>query len=350
MKISYGHKKNVQKKQKTLADVRNERARAEKAAQKAKNKPIPVGQHQETATITPEAAAPQPVDAEVQAQRLEAQKARRKAQKAAKEARKNSRFGGKTIFDKKTGAYIAKPVEEVKAESIAKHAKGSKFNFSGLGKYAKKGGKIGLAIGVAAGLAALAKWGYDKLFGSDDSKEETTPEVKTQTPTEKKTPKTTTPTQTAPKTKAEDKAPAEKKSEDKKTETDKSAEKPKSEKTKKQSPAPKTVVPTPAPKADDADKAEEPEKTEKAEEKVKTDKAPEAEKQETENDVHSVKRGDNVWNIAKKHLKDLNNGDKPTNAEILKHTKEIMEWNNLEFEADGKRVIIKPGDQLKLTA
>lgn len=347
MKISYGHKKNVQKKQKTLADVRNERARAEKAAQKAKNKPIPVGQHQETATTTPEAAAPQPVDAEVQAQRREAQKARREAQKAAKEARKNSRFGGKTIFDEKTGKYISKQV------------KSPKFNFSGLGKYAKKGGKIGLAIGVAAGLAALAKWGYDKLFGSDDSKEETTPEVKTQTPTEKKAPKTTTPTQTAPKTKAEDKAPAEKKSEDKKTETDKSAEKPKSEKTKKQSPAPKTVVPTPAPKADDADKAEEPEKTEeigksekteKAEEKVKTDKAPEAEKQETEKDVHSVKRGDNVWNIAKKHLKDLNNGDKPTNAEILKHTKEIMEWNNLEFEADGKLVIIKPGQELKLTA
>ena len=30
MKISYGHKKNVQPKKKTLADVRNERARAEK--------------------------------------------------------------------------------------------------------------------------------------------------------------------------------------------------------------------------------------------------------------------------------------------------------------------------------
>lgn len=356
MKISYGHKKNVQKKQKTLADVRNERARAEKAAQKAKNKPIPVGQHQESSPKTPEAVIPQHVDAEVQAQRLEAQKARREAQKAEKEARKNSRFGGKTIFDKKTGEYVAKPVEEVKAESFAKRAKGSKFNFSGLGKYAKKGGKIGLAIGIAAGVAALAKWGYDKLFGSDESKEEKTPEVKTQAPTEKKAPKTTTPTQTAPKAKAEEKSPAEKKSEDKKTETDKGAEKPKSEKTKKQSPAPKTAVPTPAPKADDSDNVEEPketeetDKSEKAEEKGKTDKAPEAEKQETEKEVHSVKRGDNVWNIAKKHLKDLNNGDKPTNAEILKHTKEIMEWNNLEFEADGKRVIIKPGDQLKLTA
>ena len=44
------------------------------------------------------------------------------------------------------------------------------------------------------------------------------------------------------------------------------------------------------------------------------------------------------------------NGVKPTNAEILKHTKEIMELNGLEFEADGKLVIIKPGQELKLTA
>ncbi len=115
MKISYGHKKNVQKKQKTLADVRNERARAEKAAQKAKNKPIPVGQHQESSPKTPEAVTPQQVDAEVQAQRLEAKKVRREAQKAEKEARKQNRFGGKTIFDKAKGEYVAKPASEVKA-------------------------------------------------------------------------------------------------------------------------------------------------------------------------------------------------------------------------------------------
>lgn len=51
MKISYGHKKNVQPKKKTLADVRNEHARAEKkkaaerTAQKAQtNQTAPVGQ------------------------------------------------------------------------------------------------------------------------------------------------------------------------------------------------------------------------------------------------------------------------------------------------------------------
>lgn len=65
--------------------------------------------------------------------------------------------------------------------------------------------------------------------------------------------------------------------------------------------------------------------------------------------VHTVVKGDNVWNIAKKHLQDIN-GKKPTNAEILKHTKELMEINGLEFEPDGKRVMIRPNDELKLIA
>lgn len=65
--------------------------------------------------------------------------------------------------------------------------------------------------------------------------------------------------------------------------------------------------------------------------------------------VHTVVKGDNVWNIAKKHLQDIN-GKKPTNAEILKHTKELMEINGLEFEPDSKRVMIRPNDELKLIA
>ena len=36
--------------------------------------------------------------------------------------------------------------------------------------------------------------------------------------------------------------------------------------------------------------------------------------------------------------------------EILKHTKELMEINGLEFEPDGKRVMIRPNDELKLIA
>ena len=336
MKISYGHKKNVQPKKKTLADVRNERARAEKAAQKAKNKPIPVGQHQESSPKTPEAVTPQQVDAEVQAQRLEAKKVRREAQKAEKEARKQNRFGGKTIFDKAKGEYVAKPASEVKAEHLAKEAKkvkGSRFNFSGLGKYAKKGGKIGLALGLAAGVVALAKWGYDKFFGSDSS-QETNPDVKADVPTgDKKSPaqKPATPT------------PATKTPEDKKT------EKPK---TKSNAPV-KTPVAVPPTKTEEPEETGNVKGSDKADESGKTDKTDKIDKNpETKveaGEVHKVKLGDNVWNIAKKHLKEQN-GVKPTNAEILKHTKEIMELNGLEFEADGKLVIIKQGQELKLTA
>lgn len=301
MKISYGHKKNVQPKKKTLADVRNERARAEKkkaaerTAQKAKNKPIPVGQHQESSPKTPEAVTPQQVDAEVQAQRLEAKKVRREAQKA------------------------------------------------------KKGGKIGLALGLAAGVVALAKWGYDKFFGSDSS-QETNPDVKADVPTgDKKSPahKPATPTPAT-------KTPEDKKTEDKKPEDKKAEGKQKTEKPKTKSNAPvKTPVAVPPTKTEEpeetgnvkgSDKADESGKTDKTD---KTDKNPETKVEAGE--VHKVKLGDNVWNIAKKHLKEQN-GVKPTNAEILKHTKEIMELNGLEFEADEKLVIIKPGQELKLTA
>ncbi len=89
----------------------------------------------------------------------------------------------------------------------------------------------------------------------------------------------------------------------------------------------------------------------------KTDKTDKADKAKTKTDdetpdvptVHIVVKGDNVWNIAKKHLQDIN-GKKPTNAEILKHTKELMEINGLEFAPDGKRVMIRPNDELKLIA
>lgn len=326
--------------------------------------------------------------------RKEAQKARREAQAAAKEARKNksggktvkgkngyesvqitpenvakkqarraeqaaqqkakaqNRFGGKTIFDKAKGEYVAKPASEVKAEHLAKEAKkikGSRFNFSGLGKYAKKGGKIGLALGLAAGVVALAKWGYDKFFGSDSS-QETNPDVKADVPTGDKKSSTQKPATPTPATKT----PEDKKTEDKKPEDKKAEGKQKTEKPKTKSNAPvKTPVAVPPPKTEEpeetgnvkgSDKADESGKTDKTD---KTDKNPETKVEAGE--VHKVILGDNVWNVAKKHLKEQN-GVKPTNAEILKHTKEIMELNGLEFEADGKLVIIKPGQELKLTA
>lgn len=58
-----------------------------------------------------------------------------------------------------------------------------------------------------------------------------------------------------------------------------------------------------------------------------------------------VKKGDNVWNIAKKEL-----GEKASNADIAKRTEEIMKLNNLEYANDKGLVIIKPGDQIKLSA
>ena len=65
-----------------------------------------------------------------------------------------------------------------------------------------------------------------------------------------------------------------------------------------------------------------------------------------------VKKGDCVWNIAKQHLIDMSDDPnyKPTDAEILKHTKELMELNKLQFEPDGYHVMIKPEDKLKLVA
>ena len=68
-------------------------------------------------------------------------------------------------------------------------------------------------------------------------------------------------------------------------------------------------------------------------------------------DEYEVVKGDCVWNIAKAHLKELNK-DKadytPSNIEILRHTKELMEINDLHYEADNYVVIIKPGQKLKL--
>ena len=84
-------------------------------------------------------------------------------------------------------------------------------------------------------------------------------------------------------------------------------------------------------------------------------KPAEEEKEEKDNLVpkdYVVKKGDCVWNIAKQHLIDMNDDPnyKPTDAEILKHTKELMDLNKLEFEPDGYHVMIRPEDKLKLVA
>ncbi len=67
--------------------------------------------------------------------------------------------------------------------------------------------------------------------------------------------------------------------------------------------------------------------------------------------TYEVVKGDCVWNIAKAHLIELNKDNKnyvPSNAEILKHTNELMKINNLKFEPDNYHVMIYPKQKLKL--
>lgn len=80
--------------------------------------------------------------------------------------------------------------------------------------------------------------------------------------------------------------------------------------------------------------------------------------------VYEVKKGDNVWNIAKADLIEKHKDDpnyKVTNKEILERTNEIMEINKkvseedkkngfveLKWEKDHYHVMIRPGDKIKL--
>lgn len=90
-------------------------------------------------------------------------------------------------------------------------------------------------------------------------------------------------------------------------------------------------------------------------EKNETEEAEEKQETNKENTVeHTVKKGENVWNIAAKYLKEYNDGKNPKNGEILEFTKEIMKLNELKF--DNKRepknwfVMIKPGQVLLIPA
>lgn len=80
--------------------------------------------------------------------------------------------------------------------------------------------------------------------------------------------------------------------------------------------------------------------------------------------VYEVKKGDNIWNIAKADLIEKHKDDpdyKVTNKEILERTNEIMEINKtvsdkdkkdgfveLKWEKDHYHVLIKEGDKIKL--
>lgn len=329
------------------------------------------------------------------AEQIAAQQARRATQLAEKAAKKSSKFGGKTIFDKKTGLFKEISAQQVKTEYLNKGAvtstgffskiKGaaskawngiksipakiaSKFKSgassttnsgsklagaknwikgmggkiknglkaapSKVGRFFKgKGGKWAL-VGLAAAAVTAAGVGiYKAVKGNSDNKaQETEGADKANKPAQPEKPQAK-PTEEPPE---EDPAKDEDPTKTDNKPTDKTSSDKKAGSTTGSAAAATTGS------AQDPDKTDKTDKADKA--KTKTD-------DETPDvpTVHTVVKGDNVWNIAKKHLQDIN-GKKPTNAEILKHTKELMEINGLEFEPDGKRVIIRPNDELKLIA
>lgn len=210
---------------------------------------------------------------------------------------------------------------------------GSKFT-----KFLKKAGKIGAALLVVGGLF----YGIKKLFGGGDDDKKTqantpvqeqkdtpAPADETKKPAKGSDGETTpapvgsdSPTQPAKGgEKADDKAPADKKD---------------------------PAKATPVPVADDENKEDKVDKKDNAE---KADKSEEARKRNdrTLPQNYTVKKGDNVWNIAKRRLQEMN-GKKPTDKEIMNYTNELLKLNKLEYEPDGYTVIIHEGDNIEYTA
>ncbi len=189
----------------------------------------------------------------------------------------------------------------------------------------KKAGKIGAALLVIGGLF----YGIKKLFGGKDDEKS-----KVNTPV------------------ADNKQPAKPKEDSK---ADASSDKkpvatpPETGKDDKKADGkkePGKVVP--APVADDENKEDKVDKKDNAE---KTDKSEEAKKRNdrTLPQNYTVKKGDNVWNIAKRRLQEMN-GKKPTDKEIMDYTNELLKLNKLEYEPDNYTVVIHEGDNIAYSA
>lgn len=205
------------------------------------------------------------------------------------------------------------------AQTAAKS--GSKFT-----KFLKKGGKIGAALLVIGGLF----YGIKKLFGGgdDDKKTQANTPVQEQKDTPAPADKTKKPAkgsdgETAPAPVGSDSPTQPAKGEEKADDKAKPAD--------KKDPA----KATPAPVSGDEKETKE------------SDKAEDKNRALPKN--YTVKKGDNVWNIAKRRLQEMN-GKKPTDREIMNYTNELLKLNKLEYEPDGYTVIIHKGDNIEYAA
>ncbi len=204
---------------------------------------------------------------------------------------------------------------------------GSKFT-----KFLKKGGKIGAALLVIGGLF----YGIKKLFGGgdDDKKTQANTPVQEQKDTPAPADKTKKPAkgsdgETTPAPVGSDSPTQPAKGEEKADDKAKPAD--------KKDPA----KATPAPVSGDEKETKESDKADKP------DKAEDKNRALPKN--YTVKKGDNVWNIAKRRLQEMN-GKKPTDREIMNYTNELLKLNKLEYEPDGYTVIIHEGDNIAYTA
>lgn len=205
------------------------------------------------------------------------------------------------------------------AQTAAKS--GSKFT-----KFLKKGGKIGAALLVIGGLF----YGIKKLFGGgdDDKKTQANTPVQEQKDTPAPADKTKKPAkgsdgETTPAPVGSDSPTQPAKGEEKADDKAKPAD--------KKDPA----KATPAPASGDEKETKE------------SDKAEDKNRALPKN--YTVKKGDNVWNIAKRRLQEMN-GKKPTDREIMNYTNELLKLNKLEYEPDGYTVIIHKGDNIEYAA
>lgn len=219
----------------------------------------------------------------------------------------------------KTGTKVATEEASHVAQTAAKS--GSKFT-----KFLKKGGKIGAALLVIGGLF----YGIKKLFGGgdDDKKTQANTPVQEQKDTPAPADKTKKPAkgsdgETTPAPVGSDSPTQPAKGEEKADDKAKPAD--------KKDPA----KATPAPVSGDEKETKE------------SDKAEDKNRALPKN--YTVKKGDNVWNIAKRRLQEIN-GKKPTDREIMNYTNELLKLNKLEYEPDGYTVIIHKGDNIEYAA